>query len=299
MTHELVRTLERDGILLFPSLVTPDQLAGMQRAFAARLQRLSWNDVYGYERTEMNRHMVQDVLLLDQGFLDLALHPLVTQILGEYLGPQYQLVEAKGWRTTATKKDFHGWHGDAWYDQRVVRDIPREVKLVIYLTNVTSGAFTYIKGSHQKQHPRLIPARELQGIPEAQIVRATGPAGTAVMFDTSGIHRQAVPVLEPRQAVFLNYHDPALPLQREDIEYYRYHPLVLNAAFLGNLTEEQKRILGFGDKRNYQHGFMRRRKHPFLEAVNHSLMDMTMHVNQAMVYPRKVFAKLCAVLGLG
>ncbi len=64
-------------------------------------------------------------------------------------------------------------------------------------------------------------------------------------------------MLEPRQVVFLNYHDPRVQLQRADIESYRYHPLLLNAAFLGNLSEEDRHILGFGDKTNYRPGFGR------------------------------------------
>jgi len=64
-------------------------------------------------------------------------------------------------------------------------------------------------------------------------------------------------MLEPRRAIFYNYHDPEVPLQQEDIDYYRYHPLLLNAAFLGNLTEEDHRILGFGNKTNYIPAFER------------------------------------------
>src|SRR6187431_2379839 len=97
MFRELTDILSRDGIVRLPPLLSSEQLEGMQGAFAARLQRMSWNDVTGYERTEMFRHMIQDVLALDQGFLDLSLHPLVKQILREYLGPHFQLVEAKGW----------------------------------------------------------------------------------------------------------------------------------------------------------------------------------------------------------
>lgn len=297
MGEDLTSQLDRDGIVLLPHLVTSSQLRGMQQAFEARLRRMSWNDTTGYERTEMYRHMIQDVLILDQGFLNIALHPLVQQVLKEYLGPHYQLVEAKGWRSLPTKKDFHGWHGDAWYDQKTVSSIPREVKLAFYLTDVRSGAFNYIKGSHRKQHPRPIPSGELTNISKNMIVEATGPAGSAFMFDTSGTHRQAMPVLEPRQAVFLNYHDPAIPLQQEDIEYYRYHPLLLNAAFLNNLTMEDQRILGFGDKRNYQHGFERRRRHPMLEAMNRSLMEATLHVDQALYYPRRALSKARRILG--
>ena len=43
----------------------------------------------------MYRHMIQDVLILDQGFLDFALHPIVLQVLKEYLGARFQLVESE------------------------------------------------------------------------------------------------------------------------------------------------------------------------------------------------------------
>jgi len=291
MAHDLTNQLDRDGIVILPKFVTGPQLLGMQQAFEARLRNMAWNDTVGYERTEIYRHMVQDVLILDQGFLDIALHPLVLQVLKEYIGPQFQLVEAKGWLSLPTKKNFHGWHGDAWYDQHTVSAIPKEVKLAIYLTDVRSGAFTYIKGSHRKQHPRLVQRHELSQVPRERIMEVPGTAGSAVLFDTSGIHRQATPVLEPRQAVFLNYHDPSIPLQQEDIDYYRYHPLLLNAAFLGNLTPEGQRVLGFGDKRNYQHSFERRRRHVFLEGISRSLLETSLQINQALYYPRRALAK--------
>ena len=123
---DLVRELEQNGIVLLPDLLEKGQLSQMQKAFGARLRRLRWNDVDGYERTDLLRHMVQDVLTLDQGFLDVALHPIVKTVLTEYLGPQFVLSEAKGWKSLPTMKDLHGWHGDAWYDQGKVECIPRK-----------------------------------------------------------------------------------------------------------------------------------------------------------------------------
>src|SRR5205807_1681447 len=181
-----------------------------------RLRRLRWNDFDGYEKTELYRHMVQDVLTLDQGFVDAALHPRVKEALGEYIGPGFELVEAKGWKSLPTRRDFHGWHGDAWYDQSRRTDIPREVKLGAYLSDVKSGAFNYVKGSHGRQAPRGVKNDELRDVPADRVVEVTGRAGTAFLFDTSGIHRQSVPILEERLAVFYNYHDPAVPLQPED-----------------------------------------------------------------------------------
>ena len=256
-SSQLTSELETNGIVVLPNLLSAGQLQNMQKAFAVKLHRMRWNNIDGYQKTELYRHMVEDVLLLDQGFVDLALHPLVKDILNSYLGMHYELTEAKGWKSLPTKRDFHGWHGDAWYDQTTESEIHREVKLAVYLTDVRTGAFNYIKGSHRQQHPRMVKNHEVTDLMASQIVELTGAAGTAFLFDSSGIHRQGVPMLEPRQAVFLNYHDPRVSLQEEDVAYYRYHPLLLNAAFLGNLSSEDQRILGFGNKTNFQPAFER------------------------------------------
>jgi len=265
MTQELLKTLEREGIIVLNSLVDRHRLQLMQEAFTTRLRWLRISDIDGYERTELHRYMVQDVLILDQGFMDLALNPTVLEILRGYLGDGFRLTEAKGWRSPATRRYFHGWHGDAWYDQQRVEEIPREVKLAFYLSDADSGEFQYVRGSHRKLHPRPMRDDELTDEDRERTFRAKGPAGTAILFDTSGIHRQGTPILRDRDAVFLNYHDPQIPLQAEDVAYYRYHPLLLNAAFLGGLSEEHRQILGFGDASQYLHAFQRKVRFPWLQ----------------------------------
>lgn len=278
--QELVDSLEQDGIAVIPDLVTPQQLRAMQRAFDSTLRRMRWNDFDGYEQTERYRHMVQNVLLLDQAFLDVALHPVIKTALDEYIGDHFALVETKGWLSLATRENFHGWHGDAWYNQEKVKDtIPREVKLAVYLTDVKSGAFNYIKGSHRKQAPRLVREDEIADVPRSQIAEVLAPAGTAFLFDTSGIHRQSYPILEPRQAIFYNYHDPRVPLQQEDIDYDRYHPLLLNAAFLGDLSPEDHRILGFGEKTNYIPHFERQLRHTTFQNVVRRAFETKLRVD--------------------
>jgi hypothetical protein len=194
-------------------------------------------------------------------------HPLVKQILSKYLGRNYQLTEAKGWKSLPTSRDFHGWHGDMWYEQKGDIPIHREIKLAMYLTDVRSGAFNFIKGSHQKEHPHSLKRDEVNALPLSELIEMKGAAGTVFLFDTSIIHRQGIPMLEPRQAVFYCYHDPAVALQQEDIDYYRYHPLLLNAAFLGNLSAEDERVFGFGDQRNYQPAFVRQGKPTLLHRI--------------------------------
>jgi len=252
--------LDSEGVVRLDGLIPPQPLVNMQRAFEARLGQLRWNTLEGYYKTEPYRHMISDVLALEQGFVDIALHPLVKETLDRYLGDSYVLAEAKGWKSLPTKRNFNGWHGDAWYCQKTLDYIPREVKLAFYLTDVRSGAFQYIKGTHRKEHPREYADHEITHAMLANIEEFTGPAGTAFLFDTSGIHRQAVPILEPRNAVFLNYHDLHVPIQEESVRSYRYHPLLLNAAFLGGLSPDDERILGFGEKMRLQPGHVGRNK---------------------------------------
>ena len=268
----LFAELDTNGVVVLPSIISDEQLREMRHAFAAKLQHVRWNNVDGFQRTEIYRHMVEDVLLLAQGFVDLALHPLVKAILSRYLGPSYQLTEAKGWRSLPTTYDFHGWHGDTWYQQKEGTPIHREVKVAMYLTDVRSGAFKFVKATHRRQHPHSLTREEADALPASELVELKAPAGTVFMFDTSIIHRQSVPLLEDRQAIFYAYHDPGILLQQEDIDYYRYHPLLLNAAFLGDLSTEDQHILGFGDKRNYQPAFVRTGKgtrlHRMMAAAN-------------------------------
>src|SRR5436305_116367 len=104
------KRLEQDGIVVIPGLLSGEMLRGMQAAFARRLRRPRWNNADGYEKTERFRHMVEDVLTLHQGFVELALHPRVKEALHDYLPLGWRLVEAKGWLSRATRRNFHGWH---------------------------------------------------------------------------------------------------------------------------------------------------------------------------------------------
>ena len=108
-----------------------------------------------------------------------------------------------------------------------------------------------------------------------------------------------MPILEPRQAIFLNYHDAGVPLQREDVDYYRYHPLLLNAAFLGGLSAEDHRILGFGDKRTLQPGCQRRARFPKLEAAFRVAFEATLRLEPLAELPRRVYRRVERLVGGG
>jgi hypothetical protein len=165
----------------------------------------------------------------------------------------------------------------------------------MYLTDVKSGAFKFIKGSHRKQHPRNLNKAESSALPLGDLVELSGAAGTVFMFDTSAIHRQSIPILEPRQAIFYGYHNPNVALQPDDIAYYRYHPLLLNAAFLGGLSPEDQRILGFGNKTNFQPAFQRRDRPPLIYEVFAASHGARLHIQHLQ---ERIVMRLKRVFGL-
>src|SRR5687767_9923781 len=179
-TSQILESLEHDGVAVLPGFVSGTQLREMQEAFNAVLRRPRWNDFEGYEQTMPYQHMVQNVLVLHQGFVDAVLNPLVTETIRDYIGDGVELVEAKGWKSLPTHVQFNGWHGDAWYDQTKVEGIPREVKLALYLTDVVrSSHFEYVRGSHRQRKPGAVQETELANVPRSEIIEVRGTAGTA------------------------------------------------------------------------------------------------------------------------
>lgn len=264
--NDIQARLRADGVVVLPSFIKGDCLAGMQAVFEQALQHPSWNTWMGYEQNERWRLLVENLLIYDKSFYDLALQPDINTVIEHYIGKDFQLMEARGWETIATKRKFHGWHNDAWYDPQL-ETIPRELKVACYLTDVESGQFQYVKGSHSPaKRPGHWNDKEIEQQYSDVIENAYGPAGTVVLFDPTGIHRQASPVLTPRRIVMLNYHDPAVPIQKQDRDWGRYRPLLLNAEFLGELSAEQQRVLGFGVRGQLGSWFPKHRRFPDMHA---------------------------------
>jgi len=71
--------------------------------------------------------------------------------------------------------------------------------------------------------------------------------------------------------------------------YYRCHPLLLNAAFLGNPSADDQRILDFRDKSNYLHAFERPPKHTMLQNSFRKLFEISIRIG---AYRERVAARL-------
>lgn len=271
---QVLAELNDKGIAVIENFLPADELAQMQQCYEQNLAHPKFNTWNGYQQNEKWRLLIENLLTLSPAFLYPMRNDDVMSICRHYIGNKFQVTEVRGWQTIRTTRNFHGWHTDAWYDVDACNEPPPQLKLAIYLTDVTTGEFAYVEQSHKDKHgPNHWNKAQVDdmGLP---ISHVTGKAGTAFLFDTSGVHRQNHPVLEPRNVVFYNFHDPAIPIQSLDKSYDRYAPLLLNAAFLKNLTKEQERILGFGDERYFEQGFVPKRRYPSLHNIVKTALNL-------------------------
>ena len=151
-TQRAIDSLNKDGIYVLGKVLPDHTLDRMRAVYERALEKPTWNTWIGFEQNEKWRRLIENVLLYDRSFLDLPLREDISMILAEYIGHEFELTEARGWETVATKRNFHGWHQDAWCRENLVPR-PREVKLACYLTDVTSGHFQYISGTHRQNGP--------------------------------------------------------------------------------------------------------------------------------------------------
>lgn len=280
MDSQLLERLERDGVVILPGRLDDVQLKQMQRSFSQRVSRRAVNHTMGYHATDPYRQIVDDVLMLGRGFAQAALNEELVGLVQAYLGERACLTEAKGWRSKRTKRDVHGWHSDAWYDKRM-EQAPKQLKLGLYLTDVETGAFEYLKGSQGQRPTHWSNTRADRW--EGGKMRVLGPAGTMFVFDSSGIHRQECPILTSRDAVFFVYHDPQVPLQPEDIKVNRYHPARISVEALMGLSAVQLAVLGLGRQELVDAQWAYQPKHPRLERVTEAVFDAYMWAEHLVV----------------
>jgi len=259
--------LDEKGVAVLPNPLPKAELQKMKSTFVQQLTHPQFNTWTGYQQNEKWRLLIEDLLTLSPAFLFPVLNDSLMEVCRQYIGNNFQMTEARGWQTIRTNRNFHGWHNDAWYDVQACGTPPAQLKMGIYLSDVDSGEFCYVETTHkQKLTPDHWNDKQVKNM-NLPVRHVKGKAGTIFLFDTCGIHRQNSPILNKRNVIFFNFHDPAIPIQALDQSYNRYAPLLLNAAFLKNLTKEQERILGFGDTRYFQEAAIPKQRYPWLHKL--------------------------------
>lgn len=241
LLHEkLLSQLKDQGVVVLPELIKNEQLCAMKNAFECQLQQPSFNAWQGYHQTDRRRLMVDQLLTVDQGFVDVALLPLIQSVVKDYLGEAACLQEAKGWRSLPFSDNFHPFHRDEWYcrDHYYGQNKPMSLKLGLYLDDVDTGAFSYIPGSHRKV------SGEHSTVDEQLSTLVAGKAGTLFLFDPEGLHQQSFPNLKKRNAAFYHIFPSDIVLSQNFTRWGRFRQLLIESSYLHSCSPEQLAFLG-------------------------------------------------------
>ena len=181
-----------------------------------------------------------------QVFHELALHPTVNQLMAELLGPSYilsgynALIMRLGCQPQTLHSDLQAW-------LPFPSPVPLLYNVFFLITDFDAGrgGTRLIPGTHTGP---IVPytlvkndAGEVIGAeaPDVEGVRATGPAGTILIFDGRLWHAGGANTSgKLRLAVSAAYSSPMLRQQDQ-------LPLCLNEDVYANASEELKRLVGF------------------------------------------------------
>jgi hypothetical protein len=197
----IVQALRSDGIGICPGFVPPDLLAHMEQT-----ARLYTRDAAGIDidspLPEQQCHLnnMGNDLGGDDPIMRFLRSDELLAIAGEHLGFEPRLRRLALF-FNQPREDLSGadnvekhFHADN-HDFRILKCF-----LYLHDTGPRNGPFTYVRGTHFHGPQRGVVGRlpsyseisseEMESfVPQARWVLATGPAGTAIFAETSGVHR--------------------------------------------------------------------------------------------------------------
>lgn len=205
-----IAALEVDGFAMLDGLVDADWVAAVRADLEQRLCQDRWRKLLGQFRHDAipdETHVadINDVVDIPR-VLAIANDPRVIGAVGAYLGCQPTIDSIKAWWSLPG-------HDDAENEQFYHRDNDsiRFVKLFIYLSDVEEdcGPHIFMRGTHTangcSERRRYQDAQIENHFGSDRVQRFIGPAGTAFLEDTYGLHKGQLPTGRRRLLLQVRY----------------------------------------------------------------------------------------------
>ena len=223
---------DEDGYLVFENAIEGELLERLQNTsdYWTAECKPDWLERVAAGTAAPTVYDFPDALRKDEAFLEIADHPSYYGCLKAFCSGEPILQDVSERIVPLSPVSYCSWHPDTPHDRHL------HVKIQIYLNDMAHGGgeFGYIQGSHKPDSgPFPNPSRQ-EDMPG--LVRFTGKAGMAIMFNCYGWHT----ALDndgtiPRKSIIITYHQKAEG-DRVDRSPYKY--LEERCA-----TDERRRLL--------------------------------------------------------
>lgn len=240
--RQLIEQLRRDGLVMLSNFFDEAQLACIRAAVEAQF-RPTLSGKMEFRANDQFYACIQPLSICRE-FSEAAIDPDLLNLVSGYFRRRPFLSESDfrrvmpldmvEWERKAPKF-AKGYSASHWHHD--VRG--RQIKVMIYLTDVgpDDQNFSYCLGTHtgfksMKYENSRFSDEQVQAM-KLEILECLAPAGTAIAFDTNGIHRLRRRPTGVRDTVTLNYHPGQM---------YRMIPQVIHPEVPETRREEFARV---------------------------------------------------------
>ena len=242
----IVNQVRDKGFFKFENALTPEFIKNIETDVKKADLSLNKNNVAGVYFTHGNQFFVTHMLAASKRFYNYCTNLKVIGFCKEIFGNMFRLKALRYY------ENFGGqhmqWHTDnRRYDkeQGETHTSAPGIIFLAYLSDVNDGEFQYIQKSHiwsgdNTHHDYSV--EYVDNNYKKDIVGFKGKKGTILIYNSWGVHR-AKPTNNKdfvRKTLFFQV--------EKDTSHSE--PIIVNAEFLNNLSEEVKMFLGFGKKAN-------------------------------------------------
>lgn len=250
-TPEILAQFHRDGFLVLPDMLSPDEVAtykaGLERAFAKHSDDAELYGMQAIWRPKLFEHGPEFDSIID--------HPGIAQFVDAVLGDDCHLIALTGLRTSPGKT-ISFWHLDdacrfpipagLTLDPRIPMPV-FTINMNYYLCDVDDelGPTQLIPGSHRAGRPPTDADKDADGVPRYEgrsYVSSAGKAGTLVLWNDQVWHQGGPNVSKDRIRWVIQ-----TPFARRWVAQ-RFWPFVnyhMPEDVIARATPRRKRLLGF------------------------------------------------------
>jgi hypothetical protein len=202
-TDAQLKQWDEKGYLVFENAIEGDVLKRLQEAFDywTAEGKPDWLARVTAGQTAPSFYDFPECLKKDDVFLEIADRPSYYGCLRAFCDGEPILQDVGPRIVPLSPISYTSWHPDTPHSR------PLHIKIQIYVSDMAHGGgeFAYVPGSHKPDAGPFPPLRRQEDMPG--MVRFTGKAGTAVMFNCYGWHTAldndgAI----PRKSIIMTYH---------------------------------------------------------------------------------------------